>query len=138
LKTHRPSLRHLLTSNKTHDCWRISESFLLNMAAESSRAHARQLAVLIAVATIDLLGAAMVFPLLPFYALKLKVSPTLVGAVLSSFFVAQLLAAPIWGRISDRYGRRPALLAGLGALIAGYVVFAFADSLAMLFLARII
>ncbi|HEX4998536.1 MAG TPA: MFS transporter [Terriglobia bacterium] len=98
----------------------------------------RRLAVLIAVATVDLMGAAMVFPLIPFYALKLNASPTVVGAVLSSFFVAQLVSAPLWGRVSDRYGRRPALLAGLAALTAGYVIFGFADSIGMLFLARMV
>jgi MFS family permease len=98
----------------------------------------RRLGVLIAVACVDLLGAAMVFPLIPFYALKLKVPPVAIGAILSSFFVAQLIAAPMWGRISDRYGRRPALLIGLGSLAAGYLIFGLANSIWMLLLSRVV
>jgi multidrug resistance protein len=84
------------------------------------------------------MGATMVFPLLPFYGLELHASESMIGLVMSSFAVAQLVSAPMWGRVSDRYGRRPALLAGLGALIAGYVIFAFANSIWMLFLSRIV
>ena len=104
----------------------------------NSRQNFGRLAILIAVATIDLLGATMVFPQIPFYAKHLNASPTFIGIIFASFFCAQLLSAPIWGRISDRYGRRPALLIGLSALGIGYVVFAVANSIWMLLLARII
>ena len=80
----------------------------------------RRLSILIAIACIDLMGGAMVFPLIPFYALKLGISPINIGVIMASFFVAQLISAPLWGRVSDRYGRRPALLIGLGSLGIGY------------------
>src|SRR3954468_19692891 len=98
----------------------------------------KRLLVLIAVATVDMLGGAMVFPLLPFYALKFHASPTTVGMIIASFFIAQLISAPLWGRVSDRYGRRPALLIGLSASTAAFFVFGFANSIWLLFLCRIV
>src|SRR3970040_439568 len=91
----------------------------------NSRQDFGRLAILIAVATIDLMGAAMVFPLIPFYALRFNSSPTTIGFILASFSLAQLAAAPLWGRVSDRYGRRPALMIGLGALCFGSLIAGF-------------
>ena len=106
---------------------------------ESSKsAQFRALSVLIAVAFVDMLGFAMILPLLPFYALNLNVSPQLIGLIIASFSMAQLLSAPLWGRVSDRYGRRPALLIGLTAAAISYVVFGFANSFWLLLGSRVI
>ncbi len=107
---------------------------------ESSRARDefRRLAILIAVATLDLTGAAMIFPLMPLYAKGMHISPFYIGIILASFYVAQLVSAPLWGRISDKYGRRPVLLVGLAGLGAGYLIFGFAHSLWMLIASRVI
>src|SRR5881409_366544 len=72
-----------------------------------------KLTVLMITAFVDMLGLAMVIPLLPFYATKMGASATIVGILIAAFSIAQLASAPLWGRFSDRYGRRPALLAGL-------------------------
>jgi multidrug resistance protein len=98
----------------------------------------RRLSVLIAVNFVDMVGFMIVLPLLPFYALELKATPEIVGLLIATFSVAQLVAAPFWGRVSDRYGRRPALLIGLTASAAAYVVFGFAHSLWLLFLSRMV
>ena len=92
--------------------------------------------VLMATAFVDMLGFAMVFPLLPFYAQDLGASPFTIGILISSFSIAQLATAPMWGRLSDRYGRRPMLLIGLGAAGIAYIVFGFANSLWLLLLSR--
>ena len=97
-----------------------------------------KLAVLMVTAFIDMLGLLMILPLLPFYAKSLGAGGAVVGLLVSSFSVAQLLSAPVWGRFSDKYGRRPALMVGLGASALAYVVFAYADSLWLLFLSRIV
>lgn len=89
-------------------------------------------------AFIDMLGLLMILPLLPFYAKSLGAGGAVVGLLVSSFSIAQLLSAPVWGRFSDKYGRRPALMVGLGASAIAYVVFAYADSLWLLFLSRIV
>ncbi len=98
----------------------------------------RRLVVLIAVNFVDMIGFMIVLPLLPFYALKLHASPETVGRLIASFSIAQLLAAPVWGRVSDRYGRRPALLIGLSASAIAYVVFSFADSVWLLLASRLV
>ncbi len=97
-----------------------------------------KLSVLMVTAFIDMLGMLMVLPLLPFYAKELGAGGLVVGMLVSAFSVAQLLSAPLWGRLSDRYGRRPAMMVGLGASAVAYLVFAFADSLWLLFLSRIV
>ncbi|MGH7560196.1 MAG: MFS transporter [Gemmatimonadales bacterium] len=98
----------------------------------------RRLSVLIAASCIDMLGFAMVLPLIPFYALRLQASPEVIGGIIASFSVAQLLSAPLWGWVSDHYGRRPALLAGLLASAVAYAVFGFADAVWLLFASRVI
>ena len=57
-------------------------------------------------AFIDMVGLLMVIPILPFYAKELGAGGLIVGMLVSSFAVAQLLTAPMWGRLSDAYGRR--------------------------------
>src|ERR671910_1669263 len=98
----------------------------------------RRLAVLIGVNFVDMIGFMIVLPLLPFYALKLNASPEIVGQLIASYSIAQLIAAPLWGRVSDRYGRRPALLIGLSASTIAYVVFGLADSIWLLYLSRVV
>src|SRR5918997_332792 len=97
-----------------------------------------KLAVLMVTAFVDMVGPLMVLPLLPFYAKSLGAGGLVVGLLISSFALAQLIASPFWGRLSDRYGRRPALLIGLTASAIAYVVFAFANSLWLLFISRIV
>lgn len=105
---------------------------------EGSNHQLRRLAVLIAISLVDMIGFAIVLPLLPFYALKLRATPSQIGLIIAAFSIAQLLSAPVWGRVSDRYGRRPALLIGLLASAVAYVVFGLADSLWLLFLSRLV
>ena len=89
-------------------------------------------------AFVDMLGLAMIIPLLPFYATKMGASATIVGVLIAAFSIAQLASAPIWGRFSDHYGRRPALLAGLIVSAVAYVIFAYASTLWLLLLSRIV
>jgi DHA1 family tetracycline resistance protein-like MFS transporter len=91
-----------------------------------------------AIVFIDLLGFGIVIPLLPLYAERYHPSALEFGLLLSSFSAMQFLFAPVLGRLSDRFGRKPVLLVSLAGSVAGYVLFAFAGSLAALFVARII
>lgn len=98
----------------------------------------QKISVLIGIGFVDMLGFAMVFPLLPFYALRLQADEWVIGWMIASFSIAQLASSPVWGRVSDRFGRRPALMVGLAASGIAFVVFGFATTIWMLFLSRII
>jgi predicted MFS family arabinose efflux permease len=98
----------------------------------------RPLATIFAIVFIDLLGFGIVIPLLPLYADKFHPSPLAFGLLLASYSAMQFLFAPVLGRLSDRFGRKPVLLISLAGSVVGYLIFAFAGSLAALFAARII
>src|SRR5512143_1183415 len=87
---------------------------------------------------IDLVGFGIVIPVLPLYAERYGASEATVGILLAVYSAMQFLFAPILGRLSDRYGRRPVLLVSLLGTVAGYLVFAFARSLGALFLSRLL
>ena len=108
-----------------------------------------KLLVLMGTAFMDMVGLLMIIPLLPFYVKSLGGNGVdilgfhfgigiIVGFIIAAFTVAQLLSAPMWGRFSDRVGRRPALLIALTASAIAYLIFGFADSLLLLFLSRIV
>jgi len=98
----------------------------------------KKLLILIITAFVDMVGLLMILPLMPFYARTLGASALMVTLLIGSFTAAQLVRAPMWGRFSDRYGRRPALLVGLGAAAIAYVVFAFSNSLWLLLVSRVV
>jgi MFS family permease len=98
----------------------------------------KSLHALMFTAFVDMVGVLMVLPLLPFYAQKLGAGGTAVGVLVSSFAVAQLVSAPLWGRFSDRFGRRPTLMVALASSALAYLVFAYATNLWLLFLSRIV
>ncbi len=85
---------------------------------------------------VDLVGFGLVIPLLPFYAVRFAASPQEVTALLAVYSLAQLVTAPLWGRLSDRIGRRPILLASLTASVLAYLWLGGATALWMLFAAR--
>jgi MFS family permease len=102
-----------------------------------------KLVVLMITAFVDMVGLLMVLPLLPFYAVQLGDGDIVgsgfaVGVLVSSYAMAQMVSAPLWGRVSDRYGRRPALMIGLGASAIAYVIFGFATTLWMLLASRLV
>jgi MFS transporter, DHA1 family, tetracycline resistance protein len=87
---------------------------------------------------IDLLGFGIIIPLLPFYAESFGASAFTIGLLGTVFSLMQFLVAPLCGRWSDRIGRRPIILGGLLASAVAYVALALADSLALIFAARIV
>jgi MFS family permease len=108
-----------------------------------------KLYTLMATAFVDMVGLLMIIPLLPFYIKELGGSGidllglhigvgSVTGFIVASFTIAQLISAPMWGRFSDRVGRRPTLLIAIGAAGIAYLIFGFAHSLLVLFLSRMV
>jgi len=96
------------------------------------------LVVLFLTVFIDLLGFGIVLPLLPYYAESFGAGPLTVTLLSSSYSLMQFLFAPVWGRLSDRVGRRPILVLSLAGSALSYLLFGLAGSLAALFATRLL
>lgn len=98
----------------------------------------RYLFSILLVVFIDLLGFSLILPLLPYYAETFQANSFVTGLLIASYALMQLIGAPILGRLSDRFGRRPILLISVFGTFLGFVLLGFATTLWMLFAARIL
>ncbi len=78
---------------------------------------------------VDMLGFSLILPLLPYYAESYGATAAIVGLLVASYAAAQLIGAPLLGRLSDRYGRRPILLISVVGTLTGFLLLGFADPL---------
>src|SRR6187549_690408 len=98
----------------------------------------RPLLVIFLTIFVNLIGFGIIIPLLPFYAETFGASPLVVGLLFAAFSLAQLIAAPSLGALSDKWGRRPVLIFSLIGTAVSFAMLAMAQSLTMLFIARIV
>ena len=91
-----------------------------------------RLATIFVIVFVDLLGFGLILPLLPFYAQKYGASALIVGLLASVYALAQLIGAPVLGRLSDRYGRRPILLVSIFGTFIGFLLLGLAEPLGSL------
>ena len=98
----------------------------------------RPLIIIFLTVFVNLVGFGIIIPLLPFYAQTFGASPLVIGLLFASFSLSQLLATPALGVLSDRWGRRPVLIFSLLGTVVSFAMLALAQSLLMLFAARII
>jgi len=89
----------------------------------------RRLITIFVVVFVDLLGFGLILPLLPYYADSYGATPFVVGLLAASYAAAQLIGAPVLGRLSDRYGRRPILLLSIAGTVVGFLLLGLADPL---------
>lgn len=87
---------------------------------------------------VDLMGLTIIIPLLPLYAASFGANPLLIGLLSAAYPLMQFVGAPVLGRLSDRYGRRPILLISQLGTLSGFLILGFANTLALLFISRII
>lgn len=106
----------------------------------SERFFTTPLIIILITVFIDLIGFGMVIPILPFYAetSPFNATPFQIGLLFSIYSWMQFFFAPVLGRLSDRYGRRPILFVSLLGSAVGYFVIGFADTLLLVFLGRVI
>jgi len=99
----------------------------------------RRLITILAIVFVNMVGAAMILPILPLYALgTFNLPEALITPIISSFFVAQLFAGPVLGRLSDRYGRLPVLIVSQFGTVASFVMIGLANTAWLLLVARVI
>jgi MFS family permease len=98
----------------------------------------KQKLIIIFTVLIDVIGVGIVIPLLPFYVQQFSASPMTVTLLFSVYSICAFFSSPVIGSLSDKIGRRPALIVSIFSTSIGWFIFAFANSLGMLFLGRII
>ena len=91
-----------------------------------------------AAVAIDMVGFGMVMPILPLYARRFGATPLDAALLVAVFAAASLLASPLWGRVSDRVGRKPVLVASLAGSAAGSLLTGLAGGLGVLVVGRIV
>jgi len=112
---------------------------VLNETGPDAAAASRTvLMVVFATILIDFIGFSVLIPVLPLFAERLGASPFQVALILTVYALAQLLFLPAWGWVSDRVGRRPVILISLFGTVCSFVLLAFADSIGMIYAARVL
>ncbi len=94
--------------------------------------------VLFLIVFVGMVGFGILLPIFPFYAERVGASPTVITWTMAAYTLAQALAAPIWGRISDAYGRRIVLIVTMIGSALAYLLLAFADSLWLVIVSRVL
>lgn len=98
----------------------------------------RKIFPIFVIVLIDLLGLTIIIPLLPLYATSFGASPLTIGFLGAAYPLMQFIGAPLLGRLSDRYGRKPILVISQMGTLLGFLILGFANTLWLLFLSRLI
>ena len=93
---------------------------------------------IIVIVLVDLIGLSIIIPILPYFAARFSATPIVIGILQATYPMMQLIGAPILGRLSDRFGRKPILIASQLGTLAGFVLLGFANTLTLLFVSRIV
>src|SRR5512134_1060226 len=100
----------------------MSESTAAAPAANNERLDFKKVLPIFVIVLIDLLGMTIIIPLMPLYATSFNATPLMIGFLGAAYPVMQFFGAPLLGRLSDRYGRRPVLLVSQLGTLLGFLV----------------
>lgn len=98
----------------------------------------RRLIPILGITFVDIIGFSILIPMMPYFVVHFGASPFLVGVIIATFQICQLLSAPVWGNVSDRIGRKAVLVTSQVGATIGWAMLAFAPTLPWVFAARII
>lgn len=104
----------------------------------SEKLNFKQILPVLVIVLVDLMGLSIIIPLLPLYAARFGTTPLVIGILQATYPMMQFVGAPILGRLSDKFGRKPVLVVSQIGTLGGFILLGFADSLFLLFLSRII
>ncbi len=116
----------------------MSDNVSTDIADQDEKLDFKKILPVFVIVFIDLLGLTIIIPLLPFYATSFGATPFVIGLLGATYPILQFIGAPLLGRLSDRYGRRPVLLVSQIGTLAGFILLGFANTLWLLFVARAI
>lgn len=111
---------------------------MANPSIQTEKLDFKRILPVLVIVLVDLLGLSVIIPLLPLYAARFGSTPLVIGILQAAYPMMQFLGAPILGRLSDRFGRKPVLVASQIGTLGGFILLGFADSLLLLFISRII
>lgn len=111
---------------------------MASLEENSEKLDFKKVLPVLVIILVDLIGLSIIVPLMPLYAARFGASPLIIGILGSTYPAMQFIGAPILGRLSDRFGRRPILLVSQFGTLVGFLLLGFANALWLLFLSRII
>jgi len=104
----------------------------------SEKLDFKRILPILVIVFVDLLGLSIIIPFIPYFATRFDATPIVIGILQATYPMMQFLGAPILGRLSDRFGRKPVLVVSQIGTLAGFILLGFANTLALLFISRII
>lgn len=110
----------------------------IETAVAEDKLNFRRILPVLVIVLVDLMGLSIIIPLLPLFAARFGATPLMVGILQATYPLMQFMGAPVLGRLSDRFGRKPILLISQVGTLAGFVLLGFSNMLWLLFLSRII
>jgi len=112
--------------------------FMTTLEQAAEKLDFKRILPILVIVLVDLMGLSIIIPLLPLFAARFGAAPLMIGILQATYPMMQFIGAPILGSLSDRFGRKPVLIASQIGTLAGFVLLGFANTLWLLFLSRII